>query len=124
MCMAVHTSGNVTDGAASTGLPFEYREDDAESTVPAGCVLSFTTDPSGNAAASGVAAGLRVWAVLGRAAVLHTGPDTPDAHGSTRLAAAVLARSAAVGSNDKRVCACDGQVLWDLSAVKQRAACT
>lgn len=126
MCMAVHTSGNVTEGAASTGQPFDYREAgdvgkaDEESTAQVGCVLAFTTDASGNAAAAAVATGLRVWAVLGRAAVLHAGAAIPDAHGSTRLAAAVLARSATVGSNDKRVCACDGAVLWDLSTVRQR----
>jgi copper chaperone for superoxide dismutase len=128
MCVAVHTSGDVTDGAASTGPPFDYRaaagsgEAGADTTGHAGCVLSFTTDASGNAAASAVATGLRVWAVLGRAAVLHAGTGAPDTHGSTRLAAAVLARSAAVGSNDKRVCACDGAVLWDLS-LGARTAC-
>lgn len=52
--------------------------------------------------------------------MLHVGgAGMPDSDGSARVAAAVLARSASVGANaSKRVCACDGTVLWDISKLK------
>ncbi len=111
--MAVHRSGNLTDGAASTGEPFSFRSSAEENGTRPGCLLAAVADGSGCASASAVAPGLHVWDVIGRAAVLHAGGHAPDAPGSARAAAAVLARAAAVGSNTKRVCACDGTVIWD-----------
>jgi copper chaperone for superoxide dismutase len=120
-CMAVHTSGNTSRGADSTGPPFAFRPDgEGDDSPGVGCLLSATTGASGCTTAAALAVGLRVWSVIGRSAVLHVGgAGMPDSDGSARVAAAVLARSASVGANaSKRVCACDGTVLWDISKLK------
>ena len=65
---------------------------------------------------------LQVWDLIGRALALRrggAGMGVPGGAGEEQpplLAAGVIARSAAVGGNEeKRVCACDGTVIWDAS---------
>jgi copper chaperone for superoxide dismutase len=52
-----------------------------------------------------------VWDIIGRSLAVHDGGVAGAAGG----AAAVLARSAGVGENLKRVCQCDGTVIWESS---------
>jgi len=106
-CVAVHALGDLRDGTASTGPPWPH--------AAAALLASGVADAAGGAQAASPAAALRAWELVGRAAVIHAG-HAPDAAGGARLAAAVLARAAAVGSNAKRVCACDGTVIWNADA--------
>jgi copper chaperone for superoxide dismutase len=106
-CVAVHAAGDLRNGAASTGHPWPN--------AAAALLAAGVADAAGAAAVATPAAALRAWELVGRAAVIHSG-STPDDAGGARLAAAVLARSAAVGSNAKRVCACDGTVIWNADA--------
>jgi hypothetical protein len=113
--VAVHALGDLTRGAHSTGAAWPSA---AAATLCAG-----VADASGRGACTSDAAARRVWELIGRSAVIH-GAATPDANESgasgdvsSRLAGAVLARAAAVGANSgKRVCACDGTVLWSADA--------
>ena len=107
-CVAVHTAGDLRDGAASTGAPWPHAQG---ALLVVGCA-----DASGGGRAATPAAALRAWELVGRAAVVHSG-EAPDAPGGARLAGAVLARAAAVGTNAKRVCACDGTVIWNADAM-------
>ena len=55
----------------------------------------------------------QVWDIIGRALVIHAGDTAGD---GSAVVAGVIARASAVGDNqDKRVCACDGTVIWDSS---------
>ena len=84
-------SGDLTDGAASTGGVL-------------GALLSVDADESGRAhQLTSLACELQVWDIIGRALVV-AGPDS--------AVAAVLARSAVAGDNTKKVCACDGTLIW------------
>lgn len=49
--------------------------------------------------------------LIGRAMVVYGTEDKSD----TGVAAAVIARSAAVGENYKRICTCDGTTIWESS---------
>ena len=106
--VAVHSSGDLSQGADSTGAPFPFTP-----SAPEGVLLAARASQAGTCAASAVLQGLRAWEVVGRAAVVH-GSASQETQTQTRLAAAVLARAAAVGSNTKMVCACDGTVLFSL----------
>jgi hypothetical protein len=115
-CVAVHALGDTTRGARSTGAPWPSLR---QATLCAG-----VADDAGRGACTADGATLRVWELIGRSAVIHGAatPDADDACGdeqrvTSRLAGAVLARAAAVGANSgKRVCACDGTVLWSADA--------
>lgn len=52
---------------------------------------------------------LRVADLIGRSIVLYGTEDKSD----TGLTAAVIARSAGVGENYKKLCSCDGTTIWE-----------
>jgi len=99
--LGVHARGDLREGAASAGPPLDG---------PPGALLRGVAGADGCARLTADVAGLHVWEVIGRAAVLR--PEGGNA------VAAVMARSAAVGANTKRTCACDGTVLWELPAAR------
>ena len=52
-----------------------------------------------------------VWDLIGRALVVYDG-HTGQQQGAPAVAA-VIARSAVAGDNTKKICACDGTLIWD-----------
>lgn len=66
---------------------------------------------SGEAFFSGVKGMLRVADLIGRSIVLYGTEDKSE----PGIAAAVIARSAGVGENYKRICTCDGTTIWESS---------
>jgi copper chaperone for superoxide dismutase len=52
-----------------------------------------------------------VWDLIGRALVVYDGHEG-QSPGATAVAA-VIARSAVAGDNTKKVCACDGTLIWE-----------
>jgi copper chaperone for superoxide dismutase len=62
---------------------------------------------------------VQVWDVIGRSVVLASGPDDLGQGGAADggcgpgVACGVIARSAGLGQNTKKICACDGVTLWD-----------
>lgn len=66
---------------------------------------------------------LKVWDIIGRSIViteseddLGTGANTlskVDGNSGERLACGIIARSAGLFENTKKICACDGLTLWD-----------
>ena len=115
--VTVRTYGDTTQGVASTGDV--YDEDGSEDGVdgtgatPAGDLGTVTADANGKATIPSrvVDSRLKVWDVIGRslAIVGVSGDEEIQKPG----AAAVLARSAGVGENLKRVCHCDGTVIFE-----------
>ena len=118
--VTVRTYGDVTDGVATTGGIYDvsadvygYADVDIDVAAPAaGDLGEVTADSDGRATVSArvVDSRVKVWDVIGRSlAVCRTG----TAGGDTAGVAAVLARSAGVGENLKRVCHCDGTVIFE-----------
>ena len=60
---------------------------------------------------SGVKQNLRIIDLIGRSVVVYGTEDRSD----SGLTAAVIARSAGVGENYKKLCTCDGTTIWESS---------
>lgn len=66
-------------------------------------------DEKGESYYSGTKKMLRVVDLIGRSIVVYSSEDKSD----PGLAAAVIARSAGVGENYKKLCMCDGTTIWE-----------
>lgn len=78
---------------------------------PLGDLGTLDANEKGEAFFSGVKEKLRVGDLIGRSIAVYTTEDRSDAG----LKAAVIARSAGVGENYKKLCTCDGTTIWEAS---------
>lgn len=76
---------------------------------PLGDLGTLEANENGDAFYTGVKEKLRVADLIGRSMVVYATEDKTK-HGIT---AAVIARSAGVGENYKKLCTCDGTTIWD-----------
>ena len=125
--VTVRTYGDTTQGVASTGGVYDCENenenededgvDGPTGATPAGDLGTVTADANGKATIPSrvVDSRLKVWDVIGRslAIVEVSGDEDEEIHSQKTGAAAVLARSAGVGENLKRVCHCDGTVIFE-----------
>ncbi|KAL0312710.1 UNVERIFIED_CONTAM: Copper chaperone for superoxide dismutase, chloroplastic/cytosolic [Sesamum radiatum] len=103
---SINEFGDLTRGAASTGKVFNPTTDEKE---PLGDLGTLEVDEKGEAFFSGVKEKLRVGELIGRSIVVYGTEDKSD----EGIAAAVVARSAGVGENYKKLCTCDGTTIWE-----------
>eukprot|EP00897_Mesotaenium_endlicherianum_P001176 jgi/Mesen1/11059/ME000099S10497 len=110
----INDYGDLTRGADSTGGHYSPagavlgRPDDE--VRDAGHLGALEADEKGHAEHQGASNKLQVWDLIGRAVVVHEGDVSSPGKG---IAAAVIARSAGVGENYKKLCLCDGTVIWE-----------
>eukprot|EP00250_Pteridium_aquilinum_P011806 c20316_g1_i1 orf=56-1054(+) len=107
---SINNYGDLTRGAASTGGI--YNPSSVNGTThsePVGDLGVLEVDATGKAEYSGFKPMLKVSDLPGRALVLYGSEDKSE----PGIAAAVIARSAGVGENYKKLCTCDGTVIWD-----------
>jgi copper chaperone for superoxide dismutase len=78
---------------------------------PLGDLGTLYADEKGEAFFSGIKEKLRIANVIGRSIVIYGTEDKSD----PGLTAAVIARSAGVGENYKKICTCDGTTIWESS---------
>lgn len=76
---------------------------------PVGDLGTLDADEKGEAFFSGVKPKLRAADLIGRSIVVY-GTEDKSVSG---VAAAVVARSAGVGENYKKLCTCDGTTIWE-----------
>lgn len=76
---------------------------------PLGDLGTLEVDEKGEAYYSGIKKMMRVFDLIGRSIALYASEDKSD----PGLAAAVIARSAGVGENYKKLCTCDGTTIWE-----------
>ncbi|XP_061982400.1 copper chaperone for superoxide dismutase, chloroplastic/cytosolic-like isoform X2 [Populus nigra] len=107
---SINEFGDLTKGAASTGKVFNPTNQGTEQ-EPLGDLGTLDVDEKGDAFFSGTKRKLRVADLIGRSVVLFGTEDKSD----EGLTAAVIARSAGVGENYKKVCTCDGTIIWESS---------
>ena len=101
----VHESGDVTRGVRSVGAVYGVDGD-----ADAGVVGVVDADARGAATMPStiLSGALKAWDIIGRSVVIcPTHAEVGDG------VAAVLARSAGVGENHKKLCQCDGTVIWE-----------
>ncbi|KAK1272945.1 hypothetical protein QJS04_geneDACA010907 [Acorus gramineus] len=104
---SINEFGDLTKGAASTGKIFNSK--DRVDTEPLGDLGTLEADETGEAHFTGAKQMLRVPDLIGRAVVVYASEDKSE----TGITAAVIARSAGVGENYKKICTCDGTVIWE-----------
>lgn len=78
---------------------------------PLGDLGTLDVNEKGDAFFTGIKEKLRVADLIGRSIVVYATEDKSQ-HG---IAAAVVARSAGVGENYKKLCSCDGTTIWEAS---------
>ncbi|WZZ80193.1 copper chaperone for superoxide dismutase, chloroplastic/cytosolic [Brassica napus] len=105
----INEYGDLTNGAASTGNLYNPLQDHTH-TEPLGDLGTLEADQSGEAFYTGKKEKLKVVDLIGRAVVVY---ETEDKKSGPGLTAAVIARSAGVGENYKKLCTCDGTVIWE-----------
>ncbi|KAK1304824.1 hypothetical protein QJS10_CPB11g00516 [Acorus calamus] len=105
---SINEFGDLTKGAASTGKIFNSK-DQVDTEEPLGDLGTLETDETGEAHFTGAKQMLRVPDLIGRAVVVYASEDKSE----TGITAAVIARSAGVGENYKKICTCDGTVIWE-----------
>ncbi|KAJ0049140.1 hypothetical protein Pint_15974 [Pistacia integerrima] len=77
--------------------------------LPLGDLGTLDVNDEGNATFSGVKEKLRVSDLIGRSIAVYGTEDKSD----SGVTAAVIARSAGVGENHKKICLCDGTTIWE-----------
>ncbi|XP_077245711.1 copper chaperone for SOD1 [Tasmannia lanceolata] len=107
---SINEYGDLTRGAASTGKVFNLTSP-ANSEEPLGDLGTLSVQETGEASFNGVKQMLRVSDLIGRSIVVYATEDKSD----SGIAAAVIARSAGVGENYKKICTCDGTTIWESS---------
>ncbi|KAL8226902.1 hypothetical protein R6Q57_016734 [Mikania cordata] len=105
---SINEFGDLTRGPASTGKVFNPINQ-LEEEKPLGDLGTLEADENGDAFFSGVKKNLKISDLIGRAIAVYVNEDRSDAG----LAAAVVARSAGVGENYKKLCTCDGTTIWE-----------
>ncbi|KAI7749058.1 hypothetical protein M8C21_030507 [Ambrosia artemisiifolia] len=105
---SINEFGDLTRGVASTGKVFNPVNQVSEEKA-LGDLGTLEADEKGEAFFSGVKKNLKIADLIGRAIAVYENEDRNDAG----LAAAVIARSAGVGENYKKLCTCDGTTIWE-----------
>ncbi|XP_041563733.1 copper chaperone for superoxide dismutase isoform X1 [Drosophila elegans] len=125
----IHESGDTSAGCSSVGEHYNPRQSphgsptSAATERHAGDLGNIRADESGRATFRFVDPVLEVWDIIGRAVVITDAPDDlgrggherslVDGNSGERIACGIIARSAGILENFKRICACDGVTLWD-----------
>jgi len=127
--LAIHETGDVSRGCASLGAHFNPRgtrhgspEFNADKRH-VGDLGNVTAGEDGRASFRLTDRLVKVWDVIGRSVVVASKPDdlglgsaptsSLDGNCGTGVACGIIARSAGLGENTKRICACDGVTIWD-----------
>lgn len=123
----VHECGDISRGCDSTGdhfNPFDHPHGaPTDSQRHAGDLGNVVADTSGRASFRLVDKILNVGDIIGRSLVIKEGVDdlgrgsTPNSKttggAGKGVACGIIARSAGLFDNPKKICACDGKTLWD-----------
>ncbi|XP_078591575.1 copper chaperone for superoxide dismutase-like [Branchiostoma floridae x Branchiostoma japonicum] len=125
--LAVHELGDLSQGCDSCGDHFNPTNSchggpgDQERHV--GDLGNVLADERGRAEFRMEDERLKVWDIIGRSLVVHSGKDDlgkgkdasskQDGSAGPGLACGIVARSASLFQNPKKICTCDGVSLWD-----------
>ncbi|XP_026330580.1 copper chaperone for superoxide dismutase [Hyposmocoma kahamanoa] len=125
----VHASGDLSDGCKRIGEHYNPNNcchgspTDPPSSRHAGDLGNIVADNTGRATFKICDEVLKVWDIIGRSIAVTERPDdlgrgdNPqskiDGNSGRPIGCGIIARSAGVFENPKRICACDGVVVWD-----------
>ncbi|XKL67413.1 hypothetical protein PGB90_002904 [Kerria lacca] len=125
----VHELGDISDGCNSVGdhftiinAPHGGPEND-KMNRHTGDLGNITVDENGRTQFRFIDNVLKVWDIIGRTIVITENADDLgkgtnqqsliDGNSGKKLGCGIIARSAGLFKNDKKICACDGVSVWD-----------
>jgi len=127
--LAVHETGDLSQGCASLGGHYNPRNvrhgspENNEKKRHVGDLGNIRADDMGRAKFQIVDPIVKVWDIIGRSVVVASNKDdmglgslpnsSVDGNCGIGVACGVIARSAGLGENDKKICQCDGVTIWD-----------
>lgn len=103
----IHEEGNLSSGCDSCGDIFKGNFTTSLGSKYYGDLGSVDVNSNGRAVFNIVSPIVKVPDVIGRSLVIH------DSSNSERVSCGIIARSAGLFENEKRICLCDGTTLWD-----------
>lgn len=120
--LAIHEYGDISDGCNSCGDVLQLQLSNSNKTLY-GDLGSIFSDATGSSSFRMENNNVKVWDIIGRSVVIKS-KLFPKAQSWTKLACGIVARSAGVFENFKRICACDGTTIWDERTKAQQASTT
>ncbi|XP_055373259.1 copper chaperone for superoxide dismutase isoform X2 [Condylostylus longicornis] len=125
----VHECGDLSQDCNSVGDHYNPRNSPHGSPMDppdkrhAGDLGNIRADDNGRATFRFIDPVLQVWEIIGRSVVISQNEDDlgkgkndrsrVDGNTGQRLACGIIARSAGILQNYKKICACDGVTIWD-----------
>lgn len=109
--VSVRETGNISEGAASTGGIWDMISAQKESRPAKGVFGTIEVSQSGLGSVF-LDKPIQMWEMLGRSIVVSNKLEKYDKEDPDTLVG-VIARSAGVWDNDKTVCSCSGKTVWE-----------
>ncbi|OWF45460.1 copper chaperone for superoxide dismutase-like [Mizuhopecten yessoensis] len=109
----IHECGDISNGCHSCGDIFGNMGPLTKKV--AGAMGDIVVHPNGRSEFHMINKNVKVWDMIGRSMIIHE--EDTDARIQNkienRLTCGIIARSAGVSENNKKICSCDGVTLWD-----------
>lgn len=123
----IHEFGDLSNGCANCGDHYnpygKSHGDRGDQERHVGDLGNILADKNGRSVFHFLDDQVKVWDIIGRSMVVHENPDlghrnepsssTLNGNSGPGLACGIVARSAGLLENTKRICACDGVVIWE-----------
>ncbi|KAL4238904.1 hypothetical protein ACF0H5_003611 [Mactra antiquata] len=111
--ICVHECGDISDGCNSCGEVFTSNSSHKPAEGEFGDIIAGS---DGRAEFRITSDRIKIWEMIGRSMIIHNcssdrahRPGQPD----ERISCGIIARSAGLFQNNKKICACDGVTQWD-----------
>lgn len=118
--ICIHEFGDLSEGCDSCGEIFEFHEDFSDPLQKYGELGSVEVDEHGRAEFRIENPRINISEIIGRAVVVHQKVNADTTAKYIRVACGIVARSSGIFENTKRLCACDGNTLWDERELQQK----
>lgn len=110
--LAIHEYGDISDGCNSCGDILSISTGNSQNNSSLyGDIGIVHSDTTGRSAFRIESRQIKVWDVIGRSVVVKSRTSSSTAW--TKLACGIIARSAGLFENFKKICACDGTTIWN-----------
>ncbi|XP_003386470.2 PREDICTED: copper chaperone for superoxide dismutase-like [Amphimedon queenslandica] len=121
--LKIHDHGDLSNGCESCGDVYNVMmskngKSVSHSLPPVGDIAALQSDGSGRISFQTKSERVKVYDVIGRSMILHS--SIPSVYGTRRLMCGIIARSAGLFQNTKKVCTCDGVTIWDEAASQRQ----
>ncbi|XP_067681104.1 copper chaperone for superoxide dismutase-like [Haliotis asinina] len=107
--VCVHELGDLSNGCNSCGDIFGLTD------KVKGIITELQVGEDGRGIFRCENSSLKVWDLIGRSMIVHHGQkeEIIKAGNSNRMVCGIIARSAGLFENSKKICACDGVTIWE-----------